>query len=199
MAKKDVAVVDQEKALTEAVVLSSTLTARQDRITEFQNVSDLREVFGDIRPWEEIEPSFLVVAQEVFEDKPAVIAGFRFNESKKFMQQRIIDGKEVLVPGEFTSMLVAAVDENENFIPCGVVDPITGEMPVWVIVNDGGTGINKQLERYATKWDEDINVGARQAPPIAIRKGFRRSDYPYETTNAKGEVTVGEATTWYIA
>jgi hypothetical protein len=100
-----------------------------------------------------------------------------------------------MVPGEFVSMLLAAFD------------PASEQLTTpWVVVNDGGTGIRAQLERHTKRYDvnadtlPELNAAARRVPPIRLDTGFRRSDYPYEEKNEKGEVvSVSTATTWYMS
>lgn len=181
----------QEVSTPDEPVRDLSVSARQNSVGGILSLSDLREKLGQEVSWAEIEPTFTVVNQEVFEGKPMVIGGFRFNQSKKFTKEN--PSGEGLIPAEFVSMLVAAYDPaNEELVSVGV-DQITGELLYWVIVNDGGAGINMQLERYAAKFDTDINVGARRVPPIKAEHGLRRSEYPYDDGK-----TVSTATTWYI-
>lgn len=183
-AGKDVVETVEEKE----VVLSHS--ARQESVGAVTTLEELRQIFGAERDWADIEPSFVVMQQEVFEDKPVVIGAFRFNQSNKYMRK---NAEGFLIPGEFTSMLIAQYDpETEELVP--VAARKSGESVYWVIVNDGGTGINKQLERYAKEYDEDVNVGCRKAPPLRVENGLRRSNYDYDT----GE-TVIKATTWYLS
>lgn len=176
---------------TTAVALP-TLNSRQDAVAKVSNLSALRQYIGQPIDWQEIEPSFDVLNQEVFNDTPLVIGGFRFNDSTKFASPDP-GNPDVLIPARFVSMLVAAYDPNtEDF-----TSP-------WVIVNDGSTGIAKQLQKMISNITgedafemsrEEINRHANSVPPILAEKGFRRSDYPY--TDEKGNVST--ATTWYIA
>lgn len=160
------------------------LTKRQDSLGEgnVTNMAELRSLFGTReRTWDEIEPSFTVVKKAEFENQPMVIGGFRFNQSKKFGQ---VNAEGVLVPTEFVSMLCAKLDGDD-----------IGE---WVVVNDGSTGIRLQLERYASRYDDNPAL----CPPITTRRGLRKSEYPYEEVNEEtGELTgkVSTATTWYIS
>jgi len=180
--------VDVVEESAKEVVLSHA--ARQSAVAAITNLAELRETLGATRSWEEIEPSFTVVRKDFFEDRPLVIGGFRFNQSKKFMMKNP-DNPEVLIPAEFVSMLVAAYDpKSENLIGIEeAVNPHTGEIPYWVIVNDGSTGIRDQLTRYASKYDDDT----AKCPPLVINKGLRKSEYPYES-----EEGVQTATTWYL-
>lgn len=179
-------------AVSNVEVLKS-YSNRQDRVTQATSLSDLREVFGSTLDWQEIEPSFTIVDKDVFEGKPCVIGAFRFNQSKQYTQKS--PNGEVDIPSEFVSMLVARYDpQTEEILPAGVYSQTTGLMPTWVVVNDGSAGINQQLERYARRFDEDVHVGARKAPPLRASAGFRKSSYPVETED--GMIT---GVTWYIA
>lgn len=186
--KSEVEVVENVTSNQEVVLSHS---ARQNSVGAVTTLGELRSIFGETAAWEDIEPGFTVVEKEAFEGKPVVIGAFRFNQSKKFMRK---NAEGHLIPGEFVSMLVAQYDpETEELVPTAARK--SGEAIYWVIVNDGGTGINQQLERYAKKYDAlDINAGAKVAPPFTVENGFRRSDYSYDD----GE-TVGEATTWYLS
>jgi len=187
-AKGTVAEVDEPQ---NAVALP-TLNSRQDKVAQVTNLSALRQLIGQPIDWQEIEPSFDVLKQEEFDGLPLVIGGFRFNDSSKFASKDP-ENPDVLIPARFVSLLVAAYDEDsEEF-----TSP-------WVIVNDGSTGIAKQLQKMISNVTgedaflmsrDEINRHARAVPPIQASKGFRRSDYPYE--DEKGNVST--ATTWYIA
>lgn len=178
---------------SDAEVLSAlpAMSKRVDLVGKVETLADLRAVIGQEITWSEIEPSFDVVAQAVFEGIPMVIGGFRFNDSKKFAKPSA-SNPDVLEPLRFVSMLVAPYDEeNENLIG------------PWVIVNDGSTGICKSLLKYAGNvigddYDkvplEELNAAAQQTPPIRAEKGLRKSEYPYTAENG----VVSTATTWYI-
>lgn len=169
-----------------------TLTSRQDAVARVSNLAALRQFMGQPISWEEIEPSFDVLTQEHFEGLSLVIGGFRFNDSTKYASPDPTN-PDVLIPARFVSMLVAAFDpDSEEFTT------------PWVIVNDGSTGIAKQLQKMISNNTgedallmsrEEINAHANHVPPILASRGFRRSDYPY--TDEKGNVST--ATTWYIA
>ncbi len=176
---------------TTAVALP-TLNSRQDVVAKVSNLAALRQYMGQPISWQEIEPSFDVLTQEEFADIPLVIGGFRFNDSTKFASPDP-ENPDVLIPARFVSLLVAAYDtDSEEF-----TSP-------WVIVNDGSTGIAKQLQKMISNETgedaflmsrDEINRHSNAVPPIIAEKGFRRSDYPY--TDEKGKVST--ATTWYIA
>lgn len=179
-----------EKAVEENAVVI-TMSKRQDAVDQVSNLAELQERFGSTLSWQDIEPSFLVAMKDQFEGVPFVIAGFRMNESTKFLTKDEVN-PEILVPGRFVSMLVAAYDEN------------TGDfISPWVILNDGSTGIRDSLVRYVKKVSgdadidatkEEFNSWAAKVPPIKCERGLRASHYNYDT----GESVV-EATTWYIA
>lgn len=174
------------------VVALPTLNSRQDKTAQITNLSALREYIGQPISWREIEPSFDVLTQEHFDGLPLVIGGFRFNDSTKFAAPDPVN-PDVLIPARFVSLLVAAYDvDSEEF-----TSP-------WVIVNDGSTGIAKQLQMMISRqtgedaWfmsRDEINRHANEIPPIIAEKGFRRSDYPFTAPDGK----VSTATTWYIA
>lgn len=173
----DVAVVESNEI---DKVPNLTNNARQQVVAQTQSLGELREIFGSTVDWQEIEPSFTVSDQETFEGMPIIIGAFRFNESKKFLK-KIEDsqnpGSFHMVPAEFVSMLLAAFDP----------DTETLTTP-WVIVNDGGTGIKAQLERYSD------SVGSPEAVrPIRSLNGFRRSEYDYDDGDS-----ISRATTWYL-
>lgn len=180
MAARKAAVVEVvEDVETEKMVVLSH-SNRQQTVAQVTTLSELRDIFGQERSWEEIEPSFDVIDKETFESIPVIIGAFRFNESKKFLKRANPDDPESpLIPGGFVSMLVASYD----------VDSETLTSP-WVIVNDGGSGIKEQLTRYAAQYDDD----PRLARPLNVKNGFRRSEYSYEAADG----TVGEACTWYL-
>lgn len=189
MAKKE----SGEIAETETVPLVvAGMNKRQDIVTNVTNLSELTLKLGqDAVQWEEIEPSFKIADKADFENVPIVVAAFRLNESTKFMQ-RDEANPDILNPGRFVSLLVAAIDENNG----DIISP-------WCVVNDGGTGICRSLTRMvnAVEMDADatresFNRVAATIPPIIAKGGFRRSTYPYEDMNS-GSIT--EATTWYLA
>src|SRR6185312_14155876 len=109
--------------------------SRQDKVAQVTNLSALRQLIGQPISWQEIEPSFDVLTQEHFDGLPLVIGGFRFNDSTKFASKDP-ENPDVLIPARFVSLLCAAYDpDSEEF-----TSP-------WVIVNDGSTGIAKQLQK----------------------------------------------------
>lgn len=185
----------KESAESSEVVKSGPVVAgmsrRQDAVASITNLSELTAKLGqEAVQWEDIEPSFTVADKAQFEGVPIVIAAFRLNESKKFMQ-RDEANPDILVPGRFVSLLLAAYDEDNG----DIISP-------WVIVNDGSTGICKSLikmvntiEADADATRESFNRVAATIPAIVAHGGFRRSDYSYE--DEKGNVS--EATTWYLA
>lgn len=176
---EDIPEVNSEVEL--ARVASLSLSTRQHRVADVTSLSDLRAIIGDTRDWQEIEPSFDVVEQGTFEGIPVVIGGFRINDSKKYFKgMQDENGNEVKVASKFVSLLCAGYDEETGMF----ITP-------WVIVNDGGTGIRDQIQRYVDRYDGD----ARIAPPITASKGFRKSEYPFEDPST-GDVST--STTWYI-
>lgn len=171
--------IDADKTVaTREVVQGLSVKARQDAIGNATALSELRQILGvKERDWQEIEPSFDVVDKATFEGIAFVIGGFRFNSSEKYMKK---NEAGYLEPSEFVSVLAAAYDpESEEFTT------------PWLIFNDGSTGIQAQLKRYADNYGGD----ERLAPPITVSKGLRRSDYTYQD-EATGDVS--EATTWYL-
>src|SRR6266702_2215352 len=173
-----VALLDNHRALP--------MSTRQTAVEAVSSLSELKALFGNQElDWQSIEPSFKVADKETLEGVPFVIAGFRLNESTKFGKR---DENGVLIPSRFVSMLIASYDDEGSLSP-------------WVIVNDGGTGIRDQLDRFVKKVNPDagitlteFNLTAQEIPPIRCENGLRPSRYDYDN----GE-SVSEATTWYIA
>lgn len=179
---KAVATVPEETAEIEEFKPLKTM-ARQEALLGSQTLGELREVFGQLIDWEEIEPQFTVIKDKsLFDGKPMVIGAFRFNVSKKFTTQVVDEatGEVVNVPAEFVSMMVATYNEETESLSSD-----------WQIVNDGSTGIKEQLIRYASRYDGQPLL----CPPIRLSKGMRKSEYPY--TDGDGKVST--ATTWYLS
>lgn len=157
--------------------------ARQDALLGSQSLGELKEVFGSLVDWEEIEPRFDVVKDKsTFEGKPLIIGAFRFNTSNKFTKAVTDDatGEVLQVPAEFVSLMVAEFDPE--------TEALTSQ---WKIVNDGGSGIKEQLIRYAGRYDGDPLL----CPPVRLNAGLRKSEYPYEELDG----SMSTATTWYLS
>lgn len=165
------------------------MSKRQDVVESASTLAELKAAFGNqTLDWEDIEPSFKVADKADFDGIPFVLAGFRLNESTKYGRREEVNGEEVLVPGKFVSMLVAPYDDE-------------GNIGSWVILNDGGTGIKAQLDRFINKVNSDAhltttewNLTAAEIPPILMSNGLRVSEYDYDDGK-----NVTRASTWYIA
>jgi len=100
----------------------------------------------------------------------------------------VVENKDQLV-GKGLLILGGQFNEGDmgKFVSLYAVDADGGK---WII-NDGGTGIFAQAEKYAAK---GLLSG------LLIRKGLVRSDYQYDEVNAKtGEITKRPATTYYLS
>lgn len=157
--------------------------ARQDALLGSQSLGELKEVFGALTDWEDIEPRFDVIKDKsTFEGKPLIIGAFRFNVSTKFTKAVTDEatGEVVQQPAEFVSLMVAEFDpESES-----LTSP-------WKIVNDGGTGIKEQLIRYAGRYGNEPLL----CPPVRLNNGLRKSEYPFEESDG----SMSTATTWYLS
>jgi hypothetical protein len=182
---------EEETAVVAQTSRTMTLNRRQDEVARVSNLEELQNRFqSTLVDWNDIEPTFPVIDKEALEGVPFVLAGFRLNESDKFMTRDEVN-PEIMNKGRFVSCLVAAIDEN------------TGEfISPWSIINDGSTGIMKSLVKYVkmATGDEDVdstkeefNSAAAGVPPIMCKNGLRASRYPYDDGKQ-----VTEATTWYI-
>ena len=158
-------------AIPDALRAPNLMRAAQKVARGFAHLDDVATALGsDLIEWDIVSPSFDVVQKDVFEGLPMVVIAWKFNESDKY---QILNSEGNPIPAWFVSALVASYDDDGN-----VGRP--------VIVNDGGTGIYKQLEQVS---DEFGVFGGIKCP-----KGLRRSTYDY--TDPQGKVS--EATTWYL-
>ncbi len=164
-------------AIHEAFRSTKLMSAMQNSAKQLHTLDDVVSSFGSaLIEWDIISPSYDVVAKDLFESVPFVVLAWRFNESTKY-QTVTAEGNKV--PAWFVSVLVSPYDED-------------GNLGNKVIINDGGTGVYKQLEQVS---DQFGVFGGVKCP-----KGLRKSVYDYEQTDTRtGAVTVSEATTWYLA
>lgn len=158
-------------AIPEPLRAPNLMAAAQKVARHFAHLDDVATALGsDLIEWDIVSPSFDVVQKDMFEGLPLVVIAWKFNESDKF---QVLNSDGNPIPAWFVSALVASYDDDGN-----IGRP--------VIINDGGTGIYKQLEQVS---DEFGVFGGIKCP-----KGLRRSTYDYTSPDGK----VSEATTWYL-
>jgi hypothetical protein len=161
-----------EVAIAESFRSTKLMSVMQNNAKTLTTLDDVASSFGNaLIEWDVISPSYDVALKDVFEGVPFVILAWRFTESKKY-QTRAAEGN--LIPAWFVSILVAPYDDG-------------GNLGNKVIINDGSTGIYKQLEQVSDQFG--VFGGVKCA------KGLRKSVYDYEAPDG----TVSEATTWYLA
>lgn len=137
---------------------------------------------GDMRSIKSVDDAFSLLDSlagvESFDDYGT---GFEILDNKN----RLVDNPFMIVEWRFTP----SREYGGEFVSCAVVTK-GGEK---FIVNDGSTGICRQLRRVT---DERVKSG-RRAPQtgLLVSRGLRRSDYTY--TDDKGEEKA--ASTYYLA
>ena len=165
------------------------------KATQTRELADIqaeanKSVFSDadlrnIKSADDVFALFEGVGVEAVESFADYGSGFTILQNK----DKILDTKFAILEWRFTKS--AKFDSEFVSFAC-----VTASGEKW-IVNDGSTGIYKQLRAIT---DERISAG-RPNPQIALRVdgGLRKSDYEQEYVDENGEMKTRKATTYYLA
>lgn len=156
--------------------MGSTDISTLDNVTSVLDETNLRDITSFEDALKAFESSG--VAYEVMSDY-----GTGFDVLPNEAKNRLVGVPIVILEWRFTS------GDHGEFVSAAIVTK-HGEK---LILNDGSTGIMKQLQKITR-----ARVAAGHAAPqnaLAVPGGLTRSDYPY--TDDKGEVKT--ATTYYLS
>lgn len=150
-----------------------------------ENTDELQKYTGfsteelkGLNSFEDVEKLFASRGETVVSASEELGDGFALLNNKAVLEGR---------PMFLISWAFSKGDFSEEFVSVRVMCHMDGGAIGKFVINDGGTGIRKQLREWS-----DSNGG--RAGGMFVNKGLRRSEYDY--TDEKGNTSKAE--TWYL-